>query len=140
MATRITDIYSIFLNQIDDDILALLEPTVKDEMLLIYLKGAISRFPQCEKDLTISQTENEIAGDLDITEMEILADGMVLYWLQPKILREDNITAYITDSDLSQKSPANLLSKLHKLRTDSERDLKIKTIAYTYRDFTEGWY
>ena len=38
MSTPLTDIYNLFLNQIDDDILAIMSDEVIEDMLLTYLK------------------------------------------------------------------------------------------------------
>ncbi len=75
--------------------------------------------PNVVKDLTIVEPsesngfEGFIISDLDLDEIFILANGMILYWLKPKILREDNLKTLLTDSDYNQKSPANMLQKTY---------------------------
>lgn len=136
--TPISEVYSIFLSQIDDDIIALLDQEVMENLLLIYLKSATTRFPQCTKSLKIIH-EEYIEGDLELDELEILAQGMIVYWLLPKIFATDNLTTYIVDKDFNQKSPANLLSRLQQIKKDMEKDLRTKIIAYTYKDMGNGW-
>lgn len=142
MSTPLSKIYNVFLNQIEDDILALVEEEVANDMLFVYLLGAISGFPECKKDLSIVQSSandnDHIVSDLSYDEIFILANGMILYWLKPKILREDNLKTLLTDSDYNQKSPANMLQKLIMLKDSTEKDFLEMKIEYTYKDFS-GW-
>ena len=144
MSTPLSKIYNIFLNQIEDDILALVEREVVEDMLMVYLHGATVEFTECSKDLTIVEPsesngfEGFIVSDLDLDEIFILANGMILYWLKPKILREDNLKTLLTDSDYNQKSPANMLQKLISLKSVTEEDFENRKIKYTYKDF-KGW-
>lgn len=144
MSTPLNNVYKPFLAQIDDDILALLSVEVVEDMMLTYLKGAIVEFDKCKKDLTIVEPsiinnyEGYITDDLDLDEIFILSRGMIMYWLQPKILREDNLKSLLTDHDYNQKSPANLLDKLLKLKVECEKDLVKRKRKYTYKGF-KGW-
>ena len=117
MATSVQDIYKRFLAQIGKDVIAELEQELAEELMLIYLEGAISMFDICEKDLTIENSA--FKEDLTLNEQYILADGMILYWLKPKINTEKMIDLIITTSDYNIKSPANLLDKLNTLYNDS---------------------
>lgn len=135
MTTPLTKIYNVFLHNIDDDILALLSPEVVEDMLLIYLQGACVEFTTCKKDLTIDLETNTIASELDADEIFILSRGMIMFWLQPKILREDTLRNMITDKDYNQSSPANMLDKLIKLKKLTEDDLIKRRRKYTYKNF-----
>ena len=144
MSTPLSKIYNIFLNQIDDDLLALVKREVVEDMLLTYLQGSTCEFSECNKDLTIIEPseangfEGYIVDDLDLDEIFILVDGMVLYWLKPKILREDNLKTLLTDSDYNQKSPANMLQKLLSLKKETKNDFEERKVKYTYKNF-KGW-
>ena len=48
MATSVQDIYKRFLAQIGQDVIAELEQELAEELMLIYLEGAISMFDICE--------------------------------------------------------------------------------------------
>lgn len=109
-----------------------------EDLLLTYLQGAITDFYECEKDMTIIEEEGEtiflaIASDLSMEEKFILSRGMILYWLQPKILTQDILKNRITDGDYSIKSPANLLNNLLKLKESSEADMYKRRVRYSYR-------
>ncbi len=54
MSTPLSKIYNIFLNQIEDDILALVEREVVEDMLMVYLQGATVEFTECSKRFNYS--------------------------------------------------------------------------------------
>lgn len=132
MATPVTDIYDIFLNQIGKDIMLELPDEIVDDLLYNYLLGATVEFSYyCNKDLSIK--DGNVVGDLELDEKFILSRGMILYWLQPKINTQEVIKNRITDGDYVIKSPANLLDKLLKLKLSSESDMKKRIIKYTHK-------
>lgn len=131
MSTPLSDIYNIFLSQVGLDILAELEQDVAEEIMLDYLVCAITDFDICKKDLTISA--DAIVSDLTLEEKMILAKSMILYWLQPKKLKEDTLRNAITDGDYNKKSSANLLDKLIKLDEHTKADIKRRLYRYSFR-------
>lgn len=131
MATSVQDIYKRFLAQIGKDVIAELEQELAEELMLIYLEGAISMFDICEKDLTIENYS--FKEDLTLNEQYILADGMILYWLKPKINTEKMIDLIITTSDYNIKSPANLLDKLNTLYNDSFYKFRNRINRYSFK-------
>lgn len=140
MSTPITEINDIFLKQIGKDIMLEFEDEIIEDLLLTYLEGAIVDFYECEKDLTITEESDEegnivkvISSDLSMEEKFILSRGMILYWLQPKILTQDLLKNRITDGDYSIKSPANLLNNLLKLKKSSEEDMYKRRVRYSYK-------
>lgn len=132
MSTPIQDIYKIFLSQIGKDIITELNQEVAEDLMLTYLLGASVEFNKCKKDLSIEG--NNIQGDLDLDEKFILAEGMILYWLQPKKLTQEVIKNRITDGDYVIKSPANLLDKLMKLEKQTQDKLRRRLIKYSWKD------
>lgn len=131
MATSVQDIYKRFLAQIGKDVIAELEQELAEELMLIYLEGAISMFDICEKDLTIE--DYSFKEDLTLNEQYILTDGMILYWLKPKINTEKMIDLIITTSDYNIKSPANLLDKLNTLYNDSFYKFRNRINRYSFK-------
>lgn len=132
MSTPVQDIYKIFLSQIGKDIIVELDQEVVEDLMLTYLLGASVEFDRCKKDLTIEG--DSIKGDLDLDEKFILADGMILYWLQPKKLTQELIKNRITDGDYVIKSPANLLDKLMKLEEQTKTKLRKRLVKYSWKD------
>lgn len=138
MSTPISEINDIFLKQIGKDIMIEYQDEIIEDLLLTYLQGAIVDFHECKKDLTIIEIEEEdifmaIKDDLSMEEKFILSRGMILYWLQPKILTQDILKNRITDGDYSIKSPANLLNNLLKLKDSSEADMYKRRVRYSHK-------
>lgn len=132
MSTPVEDIYVLFLSQIGKDTICELEQEIAEDLMSTYLQGAIVEFDICKKDLTI--VENAIVDDLDNDEKFILANGMVLYWLQPKKLTQEVIKNRLTDGDYAMKSPGNLLDKLMKLETQTENKLRRRMKKYSWKN------
>lgn len=137
MSTPVRKIYDIFLKQIGKDVMLLMRDDLIEDLLYTYLQGSIVEFEECEKDLSIVEDFDEdelvIVDDLTNEEEFILSRGMILYWLQPKILTQEVIKMKITDGDYSMKSSANLLNNLIKLKESSEKDMRRRKIKYSHR-------
>lgn len=139
MSTPIEKIFVVFLNQIEDDGLALAPEELQMKTMTRYLRGATIKFDTCEKDLTIVSEDNGITGyikaDLTEEEIEILALGMVCRWLQRIVNSEDNLRNIITDHDFKKTSNANLLKMLISLKKIHEEDFRQRKIDYSYEGF-----
>ena len=141
MATPFQGIYDKFLSLIDDYELALFNDDELDFLLVNYLSRAVSLdFKQCTKDLTDFDKElkqfNEV---LTSEEQWIIANGMVLSWLEPKIKRERLLRDAISDRDYKESSHANQLKELLNLESATRDKLKGYIISYTHNDF-DGLY
>ena len=130
--TPVQDIYKIFLSQIGKDVITELSQEIAEDLMFTYLQGATVEFDKCTKDLSI--IDNNIQDNLDLDEKFILADGMILYWLQPKKLTQEVIKNRITDGDYVIKSPANLLDKLMKLENQTQDRLRKRLIKYSWKN------
>ncbi|MCC0645464.1 hypothetical protein KGF41_14460 [Clostridioides sp. ZZV14-6150] len=91
-----------------------------------------------EEILFKSKYLGEIISDLQLDEIIILAYGMMIWWLQPKILREENLKQMLTDSDYNTKSGANMLAKLCSLEIQIREQLAKYKTRYSYKGF-KGW-
>ena len=63
---------------------------------------------------------------------------MVMHYLTPKILREENLQQMVTSSDFSKLSNANMLDKLLKLRTQIRKEYQMYLHKYELKRF-EGF-
>lgn len=138
MATHVDEIFSRFLSQIEDESLLEIDEEVLEELMYDYLCKSIVDFNVCTKDLRINPLTNEIVSDLGEDEAQILAFGMVMHYLTPKILREENLQQMVTSSDFSKLSNANMLDKLLKLRTQIRKDYQMYLHKYELKEF-EGF-
>ena len=137
MGTPIQDVYDKFMIQIDDDTKYYMEATLLDELLRLYLSKAISKFRDCQKELKI--VDDYFTEVLDDDEQFILAQFMVLQWLSPKILCNDNLTIQFSDVDYNQKNPASLLTSLKDMKREIEKALQRDLVEYSYKNRKVGW-
>ncbi|MBP3906356.1 MAG: hypothetical protein J6D12_04475 [Peptostreptococcaceae bacterium] len=138
MATPVEKIFTRFLSQIEDESWLEIEEEILIELMYDYLVKSIVEFNVCKKDLTIDFDNDEIVSDLSEDEVLILAFGMVIHYLTPKILREENLQQMVTSSDFSKLSNANMLDKLIKLRVQVRNDYQMYLHKYELKDF-EGF-
>ena len=138
MATPVEKIFTRFLSQIEDESWLEIDEEVIVELMYDYLTKSIVEFNVCKKDLTVDYEADEIVSDLEEDEMLILAFGMVIHYLTPKILREENLQQMVTSSDFSKLSNANMLDKLIKLRVQVRNDYQMYLHKYELKDF-EGF-
>lgn len=141
MATPFQDIYDKFLSLIEDYELTLFTDVELAYLLSNYLSRAVSLdFKQCIKDLTDFDKDLEQFNILLTGEEQwIIANGMVLSWLEPKIKRERLLRDAISDRDYKESSHANQLKELLNLETTTRDKLQGYIISYTHNDF-DGLY
>lgn len=141
MATPFQDVYDKFLNLIEDYELTLFPDEDLAFLLSNYLSRAISLdFKQCTKDLSdYDEDLKQFNVDLTGEEQWIIANGMVLSWLEPKIKRERLLRDAISDRDYKESSHANQLKELMNLESATREKLHSYIVSYTHNDF-DGFY
>ena len=75
---------------------------------------------------------------LSMNEIMILAWGMVIHYLQPKIKREENLRQFVSDKDFSKLSNANMLMRLMGLEDKARKQLETYQNKYRFKECT-GW-
>ena len=138
MGTPIQEIYRKFLGMIEDEEWLLVDEDVIEDLMLNYLENATVEFHQCKKDLTIDFDSMCFVEELGMNEVMILAWGMVIHYLQPKIKREENLRQFVSDKDFSKLSNANMLAKLMVLEKDARKQLETYQNKYKFKDCV-GW-
>ena len=141
MNTPFQNIYDKFLSLIEDYTLAILSDEDLEYLLSSYLDRAISLdFKQCVKDLSDYDEElSQFNVELSSEEQWIIANGMVLSWIEPKIKREKLLRETISDRDYRESSHANQLKELGNLEKNTRAKLKNYIISYTENNFN-GFY
>lgn len=136
MATPFSQIYSTCLRQITAYDLSIYDYDTRDELMFSYLTYAISKFKRvCLVDLSAIDTEQQVfLNDLTDEIIEILAQGMVVAWLKPKMLNSDNLINLLGTKDYSVHSPANLLDKITTLYDTVANNFKCSIINYSYQN------
>ena len=135
MSTSLDTVFGKFLSQIDDIELGLIDDDDLEYFLVGLLENAIVEFKECKKDLTINLEEGYIEADLTMEEIYILSLSMKLFWLSPKIHREENLRQIMQDRDFKQLSNANMLKALLQLQDATRRELQKFKQRYAFNDF-----
>lgn len=78
--------------------------------------------------------QKQYTADLSEEEKEILALGIVYYWLSSKTIRSDLLKNVICNKDYTVFSPANLLKEIHSLRSEIKKEYKSRIREYGYRN------
>ena len=138
MGTPVQDVYVKFLGMIEDEELLLVDEDVIEDLMLNYLENATVEFHQCKKDLTIDYDSMCFVEELGMNEIMILAWGMVIHYLQPKIKREENLRQFVSDKDFNKLSNANMLMRLMGLEEKARKQLDTYQSRYRFKEFT-GW-
>ena len=129
MGTPIQDVYRKFLGMIEDEEWLLVEDEVIEDLMLNYLENATVEFNQCKKDLSIDYDTMTFEETLSMNEIMILAWGMVIHYLQPKIKREENLRQFVSDKDFNRLSNANMLMRLMNLEDKaSKQNIDLKSL------------
>ena len=138
MGTSVEEIYRKFLGMIEDEEWLLVDDDVIEDLMLNYLENATVEFHQCKKDLTIDYDNMCFVEELGMNEVMILAWGMVIHYLQPKIKREENLRQFVSDKDFNKLSNANMLMRLMGLEEKARKQLDTYQSRYRFKEFT-GW-
>lgn len=132
--TEYNTIFDSFKDKITDYDLPLYDEAIQIEMLCSLLNKACSKFRRiCKSDLSKKDDELlEFVDNLSIEEIDILTEWMVFYWITPHLNNTENLRNQLSTKDFSFFSPANLLSVLQKVHSESRRRARSITNEYSY--------
>lgn len=132
MATAFTDIYSSFLDKVNDYDLADMTESAASDFMHGLLTQAVVRFIEsCKKDLTQTD-ENGFTEDLDLMEIDILTEGMIESWLKPMRNNLDLLRNALSTKDFTTFSPANLLDKVNTVYLAAHANFLSRIKEYSY--------
>ena len=130
-------IYGRFLNSITDFNLAELDDHTLSEMLKDWLHTAIVK-TRTSSDLSVRDEENEVFNsELSDLDIELLAMGMKLAWIDQTLNSTDNVLMFIGGKEEKFFSQANHIAELRALRTDTLREMQQ---LYTYSTYVNNSY
>lgn len=134
MATPYSEIYNSFLNKISDTDLLSLSDTSKATLLLGYMNYACSEFEGiCKIDLTNRDDEAETFNlTLTRADIDIISDGMLVGWITPKYLFNENLQNTLNTKDFNTYSPANLLKEIRETYNNVRQNFEHKMNKYSY--------
>lgn len=137
MGTPYEKVYGRFLNSTTDFNLAELDDHTLSEMLKDWLHSSIVK-TRTSSDLTARDDENEVFNnDLSDLDIELLAMGMRLAWLDQRINSTEYTNLFIGGKEEKFYSPSSQLAELRALRADTLREMQQ---LYTYSTYTNNSY
>lgn len=134
--TSYETVYSRFLNSTTDFSLADLDDYTLGEMLKGWLHTAIVKV-RTSSDLTHDDENETFSNDLSELDIELLAIGMRLSWLDQRINSTEYTNLFVGGKEEKFYSPSSQLSELRSLRADTLREMQQ---LYTYNTYTNDSY
>ena len=143
MGTTLDEIFDRFYSLIKDTDLAKLSDEDLYKLTKVYYEMASTRFKECKNNLELVQDEegNYYTVDkLTIEEQNIIAQGMILYWIESKTNYNKLMKNQINTKDYNQLSNANVLLRLNELLDYYRKNFLRQRKAYSRRmDDFNGW-
>lgn len=143
MGTPLDEIFDRFYSLIKDTDLAKLDDEDLYKLTKVYYEMAATRFKECKNNLELVQDEvgNYYTVDkLTIEEQNIIAQGMILYWIESKTNYNKLMKNQINTKDYNQLSNANVLLRLNELLDYYRKNFLRQRKAYSRRmDDFNGW-
>lgn len=137
MATPYEKIYGRFLNRTTDFNLVELDDHTLNEMLKGWLHSAIVKV-RTSSDLSVRDDENEVfESDLTDMDIELLAMGMTLAWLDQTLNSTELTLMMIGGKEEKYYSQSAHIAELRALRADTLREMQQ---LYTYNTYTNNDY
>jgi hypothetical protein len=129
-------VYSRFLNSTTDFNLADLDDYTLNEMLKEWLHSAIVK-TRTSSDLSRDDENEVFDSDLSEMDVELLAMGMRLAWLDQRINSTEYTNLFVAGKEEKFYSPSSQLSELRALRADTLREMQQ---LYTYSTYNNNSY
>lgn len=129
-------VYNRFLNRITDFNLAELDDYTLNEMLKSWLCSAVVK-TRTSCDLSRDDENDAFNNDLSDLDIELLAMGMTLAWLDQTLNSTELTLQFIGGKEEKYYSQANHISELRALRADTLREMQQ---LYTYSTYTNNSY
>ena len=124
MATPYEKVYDRFLIRTTDFNLGELDDYTLNEMLTGWLRSAIVN-TRTSTVLSARDDENEVFNnDLTDLDIELLAMGMTLAWLDQYLNSTENVLQFIGGKEEKYYSQANHIEQLRALREDTRLEMK----------------
>lgn len=141
--TPLDEIFDRFYSLIKDTDLAKLDDEDLYKLTKVYYEMAATRFKECKNNLELVQDSEgnySIVGKLTVEEQNIIAQGMILYWIESKTNYNKLMKNQINTKDYNQLSNANVLLRLNELLDYYRKNFLRQRKAYSRRmDDFNGW-
>ena len=133
MATKFSDIYDLFLGQIDDYTIVELDDAEVEILIEKYLiNGLITVYSQLSDTLDIDHAKKEFTSDLPLFIKILLAKSMKLEWVREKKYSEELMRKSIGDRDYKAVQGTDYLKQLTSVESELKKEIKRDLIDYSY--------
>lgn len=141
MATNFSEVYTLFLSQIDDYELASVELDELEGLMLRYLLNATTSLQDSMINLDeISMEDKHFGTDLTLVEKAIFAKAMKLEWVREKKYSAELMQKSIGDRDFRAVQGSSYLRELTAVERNLQDQIRQQLIDYSFRDeFLSGW-
>lgn len=143
MGTPLDEIFDAFYTLIKDTDFCKLEDEDLHQLTKVYYEMSATRFKECKSNLELVQDE---FGDyyttdkLTLEERNIIAQGMVYYWIESKANYTKLMKNQINTKDYNQLSNANVLLRLNEMMEIHRKNFFRLRKAYTQNmNGFQGW-
>ncbi len=137
MATPYEKVYDRFLNRTTDFNLCALDDDTLHSMFKSWLGSAIVNV-RTSTDLSARDDEIEVfANDLLDRDIELLAMGMTMAWLDQYLNSTENVLQFIGGKEEKYYSQANHIAELRAMREDLRLEMKR---LHSYGTYTNNSY
>lgn len=141
--TPLNEIFDSFYSLIKDTDFCKMDDEDLYKLTKVYFEMAATRFKECKSNLELIQDDEEnyyTTDKITLEEKNILAQGMVFYWIESKVNYNKLMKNQINTKDYNQLSNANILLRLNELLDYYRKNFGRLRKAYTkrYEDFG-GW-
>ena len=130
MNTTFEEIYEMFLLYTEAPEYAEMEELLAKDDLEKKLKDAMGMFTKA-KNIIPNYETGEFNRELEQIEKIVLARYMVVIWLTPKYLKEDNFKILLGSKDYTISRPQGLLASLRSCKEDAEKQAEKWAKKYT---------
>ena len=129
-------VYERFLNRVRDFNLVDLDDYTLDTMLLGWLKSAVVKV-RTTQTITFDDENECFKEDLPELDIELIAMGMTLAWLDQYINSTEWTSLFVGGKEEKFYSPSQQLTALHELRDSTLREMQQ---LYTYNTYVDSDY
>lgn len=140
MNTPYDAVYAVFLGKIREYDYTLVEEDIVEDEMHRFLNFACTRFEEvCKDNIADRDDENKTFNvELTLEDIDIITDGMIVYWITPYINNSDNLESVLNSKDYTQFSPANLIKSLHSMYATAQSKFEqgMKEYSYIHGDLT----
>jgi hypothetical protein len=132
--TTYREVFEMFEDKITDYELAGYDENLRNELLTSYMNNACRRFNRiCTFDLSDRNNDKaEFNSELGESELDIITEWMVVFWLKPIVNDTDNLHNRINTAEFSSVSPANMLLAIKDVYETSRKQVTSLMNQYSY--------